>query len=72
MKAEINDRVILETKGNVVFAGMYVQNLTINQNEGPVIMTDPRAQLHVWCPFESIQRLEVVRKGEEVPNAEHV
>lgn len=55
-----NERVLLDTKGNLVYSGTFTSILESENVRGVLIKLDQKTGLSIWCPLDHIQRIRRV------------
>jgi hypothetical protein len=61
-----DERLLLDTKGNLVYSGLFIETLEVDGEAGMLLRLDEKSGLSVWCPHRHIGRVSKVfsRSGE--------
>lgn len=56
----LHERLLLETKGNLVYSGTFKEKYTKSSVDGIFIQLDEKSGLSIWCPLQHIKSLRLI------------
>jgi hypothetical protein len=59
------ERLLLNTRGNLVYSGTFTKKIEVDGEEGLLLKLDAKSGLSIWCPMKYVGRLQRVFKPVE-------